>query len=60
LSVSVATPRRILRVLCGFGSTLATYETLSEPTVTLPAFIVKLAQQKTLPEMPEQLRRETQ
>ena len=44
----------------GGKATLATYETLSEPNVTLPGIIVKLAQQRTLPEMFDRLRKKVE
>ena len=37
--------------------TLVTYEILSEPNVSLPAFVLKMAQQQTLPEVFSRLRK---
>jgi len=41
-------------------ATLATYEVLSEPKMRLPTFIVKIAQQKTLPEMFDRIRKKVE
>lgn len=41
-------------------STVATYETLSEPKVPLPGFLLRMAQEKTLPDVIENLRRQVE